>query len=128
MGSFLAVSGTLVAAQPAQAAGFIWTATAYKDPNFGGASHAMFVGGPCDAFGWSWYLPQNLTDYAHSVSSIYLVGNSQCDGIRIYMNTDHSRYWTCPGATCAGKIINIAAPFDNNIWKIRVFHVEGIVP
>lgn len=128
LGSFLAVSGTLVAAQPAQAAtpasGFIAVGTMYEHVNYGGSSRGLFVNDACDFQGFTFALTAmyaGFANWAHIVSSVYLTGNGGCTGIKLYARDNPALTWVCPGSTCAGKIVNIAPPFSDNVGKIRVF-------
>lgn len=128
LGGILAVSGTLVAAQPAQAvtpaSGFIAVGTIYEHYNYGGSSRGLFVNDACDFQGFTFDLKAmyaGFANWAHIVSSVYLTGNGGCTGIKLYARDNPAVTWVC--TTCAGKILNIGGGFNDNVGKIRVFRV-----
>lgn len=96
----------------------------YEHYNYGGSSRGLFVNDTCDFQGFTFALTAmyaGFANWAHIVSSVYLTGNRGCTGIKLYARDNPAVTWVCPGSTCAGKIVNIGAPFNDNVGKIRVF-------
>lgn len=122
-------AASLVAAPAADAvpvplAGFTAVGTIYEHYNYGGSSQGLFVNDPCDSLGFTFNpkaMYAGVANWAHIISSIYLTGNGGCTGIKVYARTNPAVTWVCPGTSCAGKIVNLAAPFNDNVGQIRVF-------
>lgn len=129
LGCFLAVSGSFVAAQPAEAAGFYTVGALFEHYNAGGASRGLFTTGPCDQWGYEFNpktMYSGVANWAHIVSSIHVTGNGGCNSLRVYERTNPSVYWNC--LLCSGQVVNLAAPFGDNVGLIKFFRTTSIVP
>lgn len=118
-----------MAAQPTQAAGFYAVGALHEHYYAGGASRGLFTSGACDQFGYDFNpkaMYSGVANWAHIVSSISLTGNGGCNSLRVYQRTSPSVYWNC--LLCSGKVINLYAPFNDNVGLVRIFRTTSIVP
>lgn len=130
LSGILAVSGVVGPVQVASAASYA-AGTVYEHYNAAGWRQGLFTGGACDQYGWDFnlnkmYVDGGFANWAHIASSIYLTGNGGCNSVRVYQRTRPSVYWTC--ILCGGKIINLEAPFNDDVGIVRVFRTTSIVP